>query len=84
VLFAGPENFLISSLLRLTSGISRPRAVDDTALALSAAASASASASRPLDPSLRIIAFNPTADQLWAPVVGSQYPHAPISSASGR
>jgi pre-mRNA-processing factor 17 len=56
VLIAGPEIFLISSILRLTSGVSRSRAVDDTVLALSAAAS------RPLDPSLHIIAFNPTAD----------------------
>uniref|UniRef100_A0A0E0NW60 Pre-mRNA-processing factor 17 n=1 Tax=Oryza rufipogon TaxID=4529 RepID=A0A0E0NW60_ORYRU len=69
-----------ASPLRLPAKSAAP-AVDDTALALSAAA---ASTSRPLDPSLHLVPFNPTADQLWAPVLGPQHPHAPISSASGN
>jgi pre-mRNA-processing factor 17 len=76
---AAAASFPDSSPLRLPSKSAAP-AVDDTVLALSAAASAS----RPLDPSLRLVAFNPTADQLWAPVVGPQHPHVPISSASGN
>lgn len=69
-----------ASPLRLPAKSAAP-AVDYTALALSAAA---ASTSRPLDPSLHLVPFNPTADQLWAPVLGPQHPHAPISSASGN
>ncbi|VAH91611.1 unnamed protein product [Triticum turgidum subsp. durum] len=81
---SSPEDESLSSPdtspLRLPSKSAAP-AVDETALALSAAAT---STSRPIDPSLHLIPFNPTADQLWAPVLGPQHPHAPISSASGH
>ncbi|XP_078440289.1 transducin/WD40 repeat-like superfamily protein [Wolffia australiana] len=50
-------------------------AVDDTAMAM-AMASSNLAARPPIDPSQRIVPFNPTYDQLWAPIHGPAHPHA--------
>ncbi|XP_072981877.1 uncharacterized protein [Typha latifolia] len=56
--------------------------VDDTALSLAAAGS-SRILHRPLDPSQHAVAFNPTYDQLWAPVLGPAHPFAKDGVAQG-
>ncbi|KAL0357930.1 UNVERIFIED_CONTAM: Pre-processing factor 17 [Sesamum calycinum] len=44
--------------------------VDDTMLSLTVAGQAHSSAHRPIDPTQHLVSFNPTYDQLWAPIVG--------------
>ncbi|KAJ0967010.1 hypothetical protein J5N97_023927 [Dioscorea zingiberensis] len=60
---------------------SAPR-IDDTALTLSAAGAARA-LSGPLDPTQRAVSFNPTYDQLWAPIHGPAHPYAKDGVAQG-
>ncbi|KAJ8451640.1 hypothetical protein Cgig2_018274 [Carnegiea gigantea] len=56
--------------------------VDDTALALTAAAKSSATAA-PLDPTQHVVPYNPTYDQLWAPIYGPAHPYAKDGLAQG-
>lgn len=67
--------------ISLPSKSSAPR-VDDTALALSVAGAARA-LSGPLDPTQRAVSFNPTYDQLWAPIHGPAHPYAKDGVAQG-
>ncbi|XP_078154954.1 transducin/WD40 repeat-like superfamily protein isoform X2 [Carex rostrata] len=71
-----------SSPLRLSlpSKTSAPP-VDETALALAAAGS-NRSTSGPLDPTQHSVSFNPTYDQLWAPVQGPAPPTAGHTSSA--
>ncbi|CAL9181236.1 unnamed protein product [Musa hybrid cultivar] len=70
-----------SSPPRLLAKSSAPR-VDDTSLALAAAGSARA-LHRPLDPTQHAVTFNPTYDQLWAPIHGPAHPFAKDGVAQG-
>ncbi|KAA8532619.1 hypothetical protein F0562_032565 [Nyssa sinensis] len=56
--------------------------VDDTMLALTVADSNRA-LTKPLDPSQHVVAFNPTYDQLWAPIYGPAHPYAKDGIAQG-
>ncbi|KMZ67816.1 Pre-mRNA splicing factor [Zostera marina] len=66
----------------LPSKSSAPK-VDDTALALTQAKEHLSSAHRPIDPSQRIVPYNPTYDQLWAPINGPAHPYAKDGVAQG-
>ncbi|KAK4760472.1 hypothetical protein SAY87_005365 [Trapa incisa] len=72
-----------SSPPRLLVAKSSAPKVDDTMLALTAAARAQQSLTRPIDPTQRAIAFNPTYDQLWAPIYGPAHPYAKDGIAQG-
>ncbi|XP_057496991.1 uncharacterized protein LOC130781703 [Actinidia eriantha] len=56
--------------------------VDDTALALTVAG-ANRALTKPLDPTQRVVAYNPTYDQLWAPIYGPAHPYAKDGLAQG-
>ncbi|PSS28630.1 Pre-mRNA-processing factor like, partial [Actinidia chinensis var. chinensis] len=56
--------------------------VDDTALALTVAA-ANRALTKPLDPTQRVVAYNPTYDQLWSPIYGPAHPYAKDGLAQG-
>lgn len=56
--------------------------VDDTALCLTVASS-NPSLTKPLDPTQHVVAFNPTYDQLWAPIQGPAHPYAKDGIAQG-
>uniref|UniRef100_A0A1D1XFW6 Pre-mRNA-processing factor 17 n=1 Tax=Anthurium amnicola TaxID=1678845 RepID=A0A1D1XFW6_9ARAE len=60
--------------LSLPSKSSAPR-VEDTSLALAQAGS-NLALRRPIDPSQHAVSFNPTYDQLWAPICGPAHPYA--------
>lgn len=55
--------------------------VDDTLLALGPVGSVASF--RPVDPSQRKIDFNPSYDQLWAPIAGPAHPYAKDGMAQG-
>ncbi|KAL0334199.1 UNVERIFIED_CONTAM: hypothetical protein Sangu_1576100 [Sesamum angustifolium] len=57
--------------------------VDDTMLSLTVAGQAHSSAHRPIDPTQHLVSFNPTYDQLWAPIVGPSHPYAKDGLAQG-
>lgn len=67
---------------RLLSGKSAAPKVDDTMLALTVA-QAHQTNSRPIDPTQHAVAFNPTYDQLWAPIYGPAHPYAKDGIAQG-
>ncbi|KAH1129604.1 hypothetical protein J1N35_000982 [Gossypium stocksii] len=71
-----------SSLPRLIPSKSAAPKVDDTMLALTVA-KAHQSHSKPIDPSQHVVAFNPTYDQLWAPIYGPAHPYAKDGIAQG-
>ncbi|GAB2220491.1 hypothetical protein Droror1_Dr00008145 [Drosera rotundifolia] len=56
--------------------------VDDTLLSLTVSA-ASRSLVAPIDPVQHLVAFNPTYDQLWAPLHGPAHPYAKDGIAQG-
>ncbi|CAL5433223.1 unnamed protein product [Camellia sinensis] len=56
--------------------------VDDTMLALTIVDSNRA-LTKPLDPSQHVVVFNPTYDQLWAPIYGLSHPYANDGIAQG-
>ncbi|GMP99943.1 hypothetical protein CsSME_00047224 [Camellia sinensis var. sinensis] len=62
------------SWISLPSKSSAPE-VDDTMLALTIVDSNRA-LTKPLDPSQHVVVFNPTYDQLWAPIYGPSHPYA--------
>ncbi|XP_011041458.1 PREDICTED: pre-mRNA-processing factor 17-like isoform X1 [Populus euphratica] len=65
---------------RLLPSKSAAPKVDDTMLALTAAYQM---LSKPIDPVQHVVAFNPTYDQLWAPVLGPAHPYAKDGIAQG-
>ncbi|KAM3754199.1 hypothetical protein ACB098_03G148900 [Castanea mollissima] len=67
---------------RLLAAKSAAPKVDDTMLALTVAQAHQAH-SRPIDPVQHVVAFNPTYDQLWAPIVGPAHPYAKDGIAQG-
>ncbi|KAL6004138.1 hypothetical protein ACLOJK_004685 [Asimina triloba] len=76
-----------SSPLRISlpSKTSAP-SVDDTMLALSVASSDPSSLPhlhKPIDPVRHVVSFNPTYDQLWAPIYGPAHPYAKDGIAQG-
>ncbi|KAL7198169.1 hypothetical protein ACSBR2_020650 [Camellia fascicularis] len=75
--FQNPHSNHSSSLdswISLPSKSSAPK-VDDTMLALTIVDSNRAQ-TKPLDPSQHVVVFNPTYDQLWAPIYGPSHPYA--------
>ncbi|KAL6983684.1 hypothetical protein U1Q18_017062 [Sarracenia purpurea var. burkii] len=54
--------------------------VDDTMLALTVA---NRSLTKPLDPSQHVVSYNPTFEQLWAPIYGPAHPYAKDGIAQG-
>ncbi|XP_058222629.1 uncharacterized protein LOC131332430 isoform X1 [Rhododendron vialii] len=72
-----------SPLRTLPSKSAAPK-VDDTMLALTTAAGAANRAlTKPLDPTQHVVNFNPTYDQLWAPIYGPSHPFAKDGLAQG-
>nr|POF12089.1 pre-mrna-processing factor 17 [Quercus suber] len=67
---------------RLLPAKSAAPKVDDTMLALTVA-QANQAHSRPIDPVQHVVAYNPTYDQLWAPIVGPAHPYAKDGIAQG-
>ncbi|CAA2986341.1 pre-mRNA-processing factor 17-like isoform X1 [Olea europaea subsp. europaea] len=57
--------------------------VDDTMLSLTVAGKVQSDAQKPLNPTQHVVSFNPTYDQLWAPVVGPAHPYAKDGLAQG-
>ncbi|KAK9277540.1 hypothetical protein L1049_007085 [Liquidambar formosana] len=72
-----------SSPLRISlpSKSSAPK-VDDTMLALTVAQT-NQTLNRPIDPVQHAVAFNPTFDQLWAPIYGPAHPYSKDGIAQG-
>ncbi|KAJ4823304.1 hypothetical protein Tsubulata_026954 [Turnera subulata] len=77
-----PNSSPDSSPPRLLPSKSAAPKVDDTTLAL-AMAQTNQTLSRPIDPVQHAVAFNPTYDQLWAPVYGPAHPYAKDGLAQG-
>ncbi|XP_019164098.1 PREDICTED: pre-mRNA-processing factor 17-like [Ipomoea nil] len=57
--------------------------VDDTMLSLTVAGGAARALSKPLDPTQHTVSYNPTYDQLWAPIYGPAHPYAKDGLAQG-
>ncbi|GMH01613.1 hypothetical protein Nepgr_003452 [Nepenthes gracilis] len=68
-------------IVSLPTKSSAPK-VDDTMLSLTIASS-ERSLSRPIDPVQHVVAFNPTFDQMWAPLYGPAHPYAKDGIAQG-
>lgn len=64
--------------IALPSKSSAPK-VDDTTLALAIASTSD----KPIDPIRHVVPFNPTYDQLWAPIYGPAHPYAKDGIAQG-
>ncbi|KAF3611453.1 hypothetical protein DY000_02044920 [Brassica cretica] len=71
-----------SSPPRMLKAKSSAPEVDDTALALTVS-NASQSKSNPINPTQHAVVFNPTYDQLWAPIYGPAHPYAKDGIAQG-
>ncbi|KAF6175865.1 hypothetical protein GIB67_003353 [Kingdonia uniflora] len=67
--------------LSLQTKSSAPK-VDDTMLALTVA-DANRTLNKPIDPTQHMVSFNPTYDQLWAPIYGPAHPFAKDGIAQG-
>ncbi|PNY08390.1 pre-mRNA-processing factor 17-like protein [Trifolium pratense] len=70
-----------SSPPRLLPSRSAAPKVDDTMLALSVADPKTLS--KPIDPTQHAVGYNPTYDQLWAPIQGPSHPYAKDGLAQG-
>ncbi|KAL7091669.1 hypothetical protein ACP275_12G119300 [Erythranthe tilingii] len=57
--------------------------VDDTMLSLTVSGKAHSVAHKPIDPTQHLVSFNPTYDQLWAPIAGPSHPYAKDGLAQG-
>ncbi|CAH9073971.1 unnamed protein product [Cuscuta epithymum] len=57
--------------------------INDTMLALTVAGGAAQALSKPLDPTQHSVSYNPTYDQLWAPIYGPAHPYAKDGLAQG-
>ncbi|KAJ9176398.1 hypothetical protein P3X46_011715 [Hevea brasiliensis] len=77
-----PNSSPDSSPPRLLPSKSAAPKVDDTMLALTVA-QANQTLSKPIDPVHHAVAFNPTYDQLWAPIYGPAHPYAKDGIAQG-
>ncbi|EEF37026.1 pre-mRNA splicing factor prp17, putative [Ricinus communis] len=77
-----PNSSPDSSPPRLLPSKSAAPKVDDTTLAL-AVAQANQILSKPIDPVQHAVAYNPTYDQLWAPIQGPAHPYAKDGIAQG-
>ena len=75
-----PNSSPDSSPPRLLPSKSAAPKVDDTMLALTVA---NQMLSKPIDPVQHVVAFNPTYDQMWAPVLGPAHPYARDGIAQG-
>ncbi|KAM7269422.1 hypothetical protein ACFE04_024919 [Oxalis oulophora] len=71
-----------SSPPRLLAAKSSAPKIDDTTLALTVA-QANQTRARPIDPTQHVVSFNPTYDQLWAPMQGPAHPYAKDGIAQG-
>lgn len=71
-----------SSPPRILPGRSAAPSVDDTMLALTVQPHRK-TLSNPIDPTQHNVAFNPTYDQLWAPIQGPSHPYAKDGIAQG-
>ncbi|CAI9105830.1 OLC1v1004845C1 [Oldenlandia corymbosa var. corymbosa] len=71
-----------SSPVRTLPAKSSAPTVDDTMLALTVTGSKGGQ-SKPLDPTQHVVSFNPTYDQLWAPIYGPAHPYAKDGIAQG-
>ena len=71
-----------SSPPRMLKAKSSAPEVDDTALALTVA-NVNQSKSKPIDPTQHVVFYNPTHDQLWAPMFGPAHPYAKDGIAQG-
>ncbi|XP_057528777.1 uncharacterized protein LOC130807543 isoform X2 [Amaranthus tricolor] len=71
-----------TSIISLPSKSAAPK-VDDTALSLLSATSTTAISTKPLDPTQHLVSYNPTFDQLWAPIYGPAHPYAKDGLAQG-
>ncbi|KAK9751029.1 hypothetical protein RND81_02G236900 [Saponaria officinalis] len=70
-------------IISLPSKSSAPK-VDDTALSLiSTTAAGGSSVVKPLDPTQHVVSYNPTYDQLWAPIYGPAHPFSKDGVAQG-
>ncbi|KAK3443135.1 pre-mRNA-processing factor 17 isoform X1 [Eucalyptus grandis] len=78
----GPHSSPEPSPPRLLPSKSAAPKVDDTTLALTVAKT-NQTLARPIDPSQHAVAFNPTYDQLWAPICGPAHPYAKDGIAQG-
>ncbi|KAL5723752.1 hypothetical protein ACHQM5_007109 [Ranunculus cassubicifolius] len=67
--------------LSLPSKTSAPK-IDDTTFALTIA-DTNRSLNKPIDPSQHVVSYNPTYDQLWAPIYGPAHPYAKDGVAQG-
>nr|GEU58440.1 pre-mRNA-processing factor 17 isoform X1 [Tanacetum cinerariifolium] len=67
--------------LTITPKSSAPK-VDDTMLSLTNPNN-SLKSNKPLDPTQHVVNFNPTYDQLWAPIQGPSHPYAKDGIAQG-
>ncbi|KAH6826765.1 Transducin/WD40 repeat-like superfamily protein [Perilla frutescens var. hirtella] len=72
-----------SSPVRALPAKSAAPKVDDTMLSLTVAGQVHSQAHRPIDPTQHLVSFNPTYDQLWAPIVGPSHPYAKDGLAQG-
>nr|XP_016511916.1 PREDICTED: pre-mRNA-processing factor 17-like isoform X1 [Nicotiana tabacum] len=72
-----------SSPIRMLPSKSAAPIVDDTMLALTVAGEAARAQSKPLDPTHHLVGFNPTYEQLWAPIYGPAHPYAKDGLAQG-
>lgn len=72
-----------SSPIRMLPSKSAAPKVDDTMLALTVAGEAARAQSKPLDPTQHVVGFNPTYEQLWAPICGPAHPYAKDGLAQG-
>ncbi|KAG0484261.1 hypothetical protein HPP92_008340 [Vanilla planifolia] len=78
---SSPDSYDSQPMISLQGKSSAPH-VDETSLALTAAV-ADRALHRPLDPSQHAVGFNPTYDQLWAPIYGPAHPYAKDGIAQG-
>ncbi|MCL7031600.1 hypothetical protein MKW94_027956 [Papaver nudicaule] len=69
-------------IISLPSRSSAP-AVDDTMLSLTVAAGKNRILNTPIDPVQHVVDYNPTYDQLWAPICGPAHPYAKDGMAQG-
>ncbi|KAJ8650030.1 hypothetical protein MRB53_003053 [Persea americana] len=80
---SSPDSSSSSPLrISLPSKTSAPK-VDDTLLALTAADPDARNLHNPIDPVQHVVSFNPTYDQLWAPIYGPAHPYAKDGLAQG-
>uniref|UniRef100_A0A7N0VFP5 Pre-mRNA-processing factor 17 n=1 Tax=Kalanchoe fedtschenkoi TaxID=63787 RepID=A0A7N0VFP5_KALFE len=77
-----PHSSPDSSPIRILPAKSSAPQVDDTMLALTVAQS-NLARNKPIDPVQHLVSYNPTYDQLWAPIQGPAHPYAKDGIAQG-